>query len=189
MATEVIMPQMGFDMEKGTVVRWLKAEGDNVDRGEPIVEVETDKATVEVEAFASGLLRRIVVTEGVTVPVGEIIGVIGEAGEEIPAMEAPATESAPASTPAPAEAAPPAPLPPAAGKAPRINASPLAKRIAEEKGVDLATVTGSGPKGRITKEDVLAAAEPRPRPRNPLLLSAPGRLSSSPGCGRPSPGA
>ena len=89
MATDVIMPQMGFDMEEGTVVRWLKAEGDNVDRGEPIVEVETDKATVEVESFASGLLRRIVVTEGITVPVGQVIGIIASADEDLPTVETP----------------------------------------------------------------------------------------------------
>ena len=89
MATDVIMPQMGFDMEEGTVVRWLKAEGDNVDRGEPIVEIETDKATVEVESFASGLLRRIVVTEGITVPVGQIIGIIASADEDLSTIEIP----------------------------------------------------------------------------------------------------
>ena len=176
MATDVIMPQMGFDMEEGTVVRWLKAEGDNVDRGEPIVEVETDKATVEVESFASGLLRRIVVTEGITVPVGQIIGIIASADEDLPQIPSPSTgegqgegdSSTPASThetppmPAAVKSEPPAPEPsPAveAVKGDRILVSPLAKRIAEEKGVDLSTVTGTGPKGRITKEDVLAAAE------------------------------
>ena len=175
MATDVIMPQMGFDMEEGTVVRWLKAEGDNVDRGEPIVEVETDKATVEVESFASGLLRRIVVTEGVTVPVGEVIGIIASADEEIPPSpsmgegqgegDSPPPPTAPVASESPA----PGPLPAAEGtKGDRILVSPLAKRIAEEKGVDLSTVTGTGPKGRITKEDVLAAAEaaqaPAPAP-------------------------
>ena len=170
MATDVIMPQMGFDMEEGTVVRWLKAEGDNVDRGEPIVEVETDKATVEVESFASGLLRRIVVTEGVTVPVGEVIGIIASADEEIPSSQIPSPsmgegqgegDSSPTPT-TPVASEPPAPGPPPAAegtKGDRILVSPLAKRIAEEKGVDLSTVTGTGPKGRITKEDVLAAAE------------------------------
>ena len=168
MATDVIMPQMGFDMEEGTVVRWLKAEGDHVDRGEPIVEVETDKATVEVESFASGLLRRIVVTEGITVPVGQVIGIIGTADEELPATAAaapsPPSVEAPAPIPEPT-ADEPAPAPPA--KADRVLVSPLARRIAEEKGVDLTTVAGTGPKGRITKEDVLAAAEaasPAPAP-------------------------
>lgn len=168
MATDVIMPQMGFDMEEGTVVRWLKSEGDHVDRGEPIVEVETDKATVEVESFASGLLRRIVVTEGITVPVGQVIGIIGSADEELPAID-----GSPLSPPPPAvESSIPTPaLPPEesvsipAPKTGRVLVSPLARRIAEEKGVDLAGVTGTGPKGRITKEDVLAAAEaPSPAP-------------------------
>ncbi len=177
MATDVIMPQMGFDMEEGTVVRWLKAEGDNVDRGEPIVEIETDKATVEVESFASGLLRRIVVTEGITVPVGQIIGIIASADEDLPQIPSPSTGEGQGEgdSPTPSTAATPAsviseptPTPPAPSKGDRILVSPLAKRIAEEKGVDLSTVTGTGPKGRITKEDVLAAAEadqaPAPAP-------------------------
>lgn len=160
MATDVIMPQMGFDMEEGTVIRWLKAEGDNVDRGEPIVEVETDKATVEVEAFDSGLLRRIVISEGVTVPVGQVIGIIAAADEDIPSIESPAPEPPVQAGPVVATPTPPTPSPPA--KADRLLVSPLAKRIAEEKGVDLSNVTGTGPKGRITKEDVLAAAEAPP---------------------------
>lgn len=171
MATDVIMPQMGFDMEEGTVVRWLKAEGDHVDRGEPIVEVETDKATVEVESFASGLLRRIVVTEGVTVPVGQIIGIIGAADEEIPSPlrkeyqgESPSQSPTPAEAPTPAPESPPAETFPAP-KSDRVLVSPLARRIAEEKGIDLTKVTGTGPKGRITKEDVLAAeVAPAPTP-------------------------
>ena len=174
MATDVIMPQMGFDMEEGTVVRWLKAEGDHVDRGEPIVEVETDKATVEVESFASGLLRRIVVTEGITVPVGQVIGIIGAADEELPSSEIPSPSmgegqgEGDSSFPSPTavEAAPPAPEPVApTPKSDRLLVSPLARRIAEEKGVDLSTIAGTGPKGRITKEDVLAASEaPTPTP-------------------------
>ena len=171
MATDVIMPQMGFDMEEGTVVRWLKAEGDNVDRGEPIVEIETDKATVEVESFASGLLRRIVVTEGITVPVGQIIGIIASADEDLPTIETPVSTPETPPMPAAVKSEPPAPEPSPAvesAKGDRILVSPLAKRIAEEKGVDLSTVTGTGPKGRITKEDVLAAAEadqsPAPAP-------------------------
>ena len=159
MATDVIMPQMGFDMEEGTVVRWLKAEGDNVDRGEPIVEIETDKATVEVESFASGLLRRIVVTEGITVPVGQIIGIIASADEDLPTIETPAPSPTPAAKPATVTPEPSTPEPAPSAKGGRLLVSPLAKRIAEEKGVDLSTVTGTGPKGRITKEDVLAAAE------------------------------
>ena len=165
MATDVIMPQMGFDMEEGTVIRWLKAEGDQVDRGEPIVEVETDKATVEVESFASGLLRRIVVTEGVTVPVGQVIGIIASADEDIPAVDTPAPSPTAVAEPAAVRPEPSTPAPPPAeGRAGRPLVSPLAKRIAEEKGVDLSTVSGTGPKGRITKEDVLAAAQDAPGP-------------------------
>ena len=176
MATDVIMPQMGFDMEEGTVVRWLKAEGDQVNRGEPIVEVETDKATVEVESFASGLLRRIVVTEGITVPVGQVIGIIGTADEEISSSEAPSPVEGEGqdegdSSPQISDAAAPTSGPPAVESSPapavradRVLVSPLARRIAEEKGVDLSTVAGTGPKGRITKEDVLSAAEAIPAP-------------------------
>ncbi|MEE9199449.1 MAG: dihydrolipoamide acetyltransferase family protein [Dehalococcoidia bacterium] len=160
MATEVIMPQMGFDMVEGTVVRWLKAKGDTVNRGEPIVEVETDKATVEVEAFGSGLLREILVTEGDTVPVGQVIGVIAAADEELPEVKGPVSTPKAKATPEDG-AKPEAPPQPPRGVKPqgpgaRGRVSPLARRIAEEKGIDLRQVTGSGPRGRITKEDVLA---------------------------------
>ena len=172
------MPQMGFDMEEGTVVRWLKAEGEHVDRGEPIVEVETDKATVEVESFASGLLRRIVVTEGITVPVGQVIGIIASADEELPSDHIPSPLTgegqgegdSPSVTTDTATAVSEPPAPEPTPKPDRILVSPLARRIAEEKGVDLSTITGTGPKGRITKEDVLAAAEaptPTPIPTSP----------------------
>ena len=173
MATDVIMPQMGFDMEEGTVVRWLKAQGDHVNRGEPIVEVETDKATVEVESFASGLLRRIVITEGVTVPVGQVIGIIAAADEELPSSEIPSPSmgegqgegdsSSPPSVPAASPAASEAPVA-AAPRGDRLLASPAARRIAKEKGVDLSTIAGTGPRGRITQEDVLAAAQAAPAP-------------------------
>ena len=91
MATDVIMPQMGFDMREGTVVRWLKQEGDEITRGEAIAEIETDKATVELEAFVGGILGRVVVTEGTTVPVGEVIGIITAPGEAVPEKTTPST--------------------------------------------------------------------------------------------------
>ena len=182
MATDVIMPQMGFDMEEGTVVRWLKGEGEEVNRGEPIVEVETDKATVEVEAFASGILRRIVVAEGTKVPVGQMIGIIASADEELPAVETPVPAPPAADKPATVKASPASEV--KAEKSPgeekpgeRLLISPLARRIAEEKGIDLAQVKGTGPKGRITKEDVLAftAKAPAAAPV-PSAPSAPGEL-------------
>ncbi len=166
MPTEVIMPQMGFDMVEGTVIRWLKAEGDEVARGEPIVEIETDKATVEVEAFASGVLRKIAAEEGSTVPVGQIIGIIASVGEDIPEVETPVTVPSTIDKPtvvkAPSEPAgdkeAPAVDAPAEAEAKedRVLASPIARRLAEEKGIDLALVSGTGPRGRITKEDILA---------------------------------
>ena len=102
MATTVVMPQMGFDMQEGTIVRWLKAEGDQVSRGEPIAEIETDKAIVEMEAYASGTLLKTVVGEGETVPVGQTIAVIGAPGEPLPDLGA--APSAPAEAEAPQEA-------------------------------------------------------------------------------------
>ena len=153
------MPQMGYDMEQGTVVRWIKAEGDPVKRGEPIAEIETDKAVVEMESLAAGVLRKIVAEAGATVPVGKMIAIVGEPDEDIAdlvasAASAPAeTSAAPPETPvapAPSAAVPAEPSVPAA----EIKASPVARRLAKEKGIDLAQVTGTGPGGRITREDV-----------------------------------
>ncbi|MBI3953091.1 MAG: 2-oxo acid dehydrogenase subunit E2 [Chloroflexi bacterium] len=161
MATEVIMPQMGFDMKEGKVVRWLKKVGDPVARDEPLAEIETDKAVVELEAFAAGVLRQVIVEEGTTVPVGEVIGVIAGAEEPLPERRA---QGAPAAAAKPGPAAPAA-LPAAstgAAAAERAKASPLARRLAEERGVDLAQVKGTGPGGRITERDVEAQAASLP---------------------------
>ena len=191
------MPQMGYDMQEGTVVRWLKAEGSNVELGEPVAEIETDKAVVEFESYASGVLQRILVTEGSTVPVGEAIAVVGEADAAIveePEPEMPEAElaaevaaaqeehieaiplgaaTAPSTdgvgTPQPEEAVTPAEEPAASS---RIFATPVARQLAYDSGVDLATVEGTGPGGRIVKEDVLkvieagteTAPEPVPEP-------------------------
>ena len=170
MISEVTMPSMGADMTEGTIVKWLKAEGDQIGRGDKLAEVETDKTVVEMEAYAEGLLRKIVVSEGSLVQVGAVIAFIGDADDDIPEVvaAAPAAEAvpeAPAATPAPPAPAPtPAPEPvQQAALAPvavpasqggRIKASPIARKIAEEKGVDIAAITGTGPGGRITKSDV-----------------------------------
>ena len=170
MATLIDMPKLSDTMTVGTLVRWLKNEGDPVTNGDMIAEVETDKATMEVECFDEGILIKRYCGEGDEIAVGDPIAAIGAAGEEAPAV----TSSAPAAAapepvavveapaaPAPAPvAAPAAPAPvaaPAASTGARIKASPLAKKIAAEKGIDLATVQGSGPGGRILKEDVLKA--------------------------------
>ncbi len=191
MATEVIMPQMGFDMQEGTVVRWVKQEGDAVDRGEVVAEIETDKAVVELEAFASGVLRRIVVAEGTRVPVGQVIAVIATPGEELPDLP-PATAPPSPQSPVPSPEPPPSPplqgdvpspppspspspftLPPSPSPSPsRVRASPLARRLAEEMRIDLARLQGTGPGGRITRDDVLAAA-PSPAAPRPSLVPSP----------------
>jgi pyruvate dehydrogenase E2 component (dihydrolipoamide acetyltransferase) len=164
MAKDILMPLLSPSMTEGTLVKWLKKEGDAVKSGEVIAEVETDKATMDLEAFDSGILRKILVQEGSKVPVQSKIGIIGTKDEKIdesaPAAPAPAAAPAEAKAePAPAQEAPKAVAVSAAPTATsgRIKASPLAKKVAAEKGVALATLTGTGPGGRIVKNDVLNA--------------------------------
>jgi len=166
-ATEVRLPRLGQGMESGTIVKWLKAEGDTVEKGEPLYELDTDKVTQEVEAEASGVLLKIAVAEG-EVAVGRTIGFIGAEGEvvEVAAAAPAAAPVAAEAAPAPVEAAP-TPAPVSSTTNGRIKASPLARRIARERGVDLGSVRGTGPDGRIVAEDVEragvgAAAAPAP---------------------------
>jgi pyruvate dehydrogenase E2 component (dihydrolipoamide acetyltransferase) len=171
MATEVKLPRLGQGMEAGTIVKWLKSEGEQVEKGEPLYELDTDKVTQEVEAEASGVLLKIAISEG-EVEVGKTIAFIGEQGEEV---EAPAEERTDgdaarqvreARERAQAEPEPEEPRIRLAEPAPsdgRVKASPLARRIARERGIDLAAVTGTGPEGRVVAEDVeRAAAAPAP---------------------------
>ena len=171
------MPQMGYDMHEGTVVRWLKAEGDEVQVGEPIAEIETDKAVVEFESTAAGVLSKVLVQEGSSVPVGDPIGIIGAAGEEVAAeddADEPAAEAASVpvaeTAPPPAEPIEPAPAPEPPQAEPQVldtgefRASPVARRIAQERGIDLSQVPGTGPGGRITREDVLSFEPPPAAP-------------------------
>ena len=197
MTTELTMPQMGYDMQEGTVVRWLKAEGSNVELGEPVAEIETDKAVVEFESYAAGVLQTILVEEGTTVPVGQPIAVVGEEAEAPPPAPEPEA-SIPEPEPEPessereevhaaiplgaaamspsavdgvadvADVSPDEPAPPDR----RIFATPIARQMAAEAGIDLADVHGSGPGGRIVKEDIVSLiqaqaerpAEPEPEP-------------------------
>jgi pyruvate dehydrogenase E2 component (dihydrolipoamide acetyltransferase) len=167
-ASEVKLPRLGQGMESGTIVKWLKSEGDQVEKGEPLYELDTDKVTQEVEADFSGVLLKIAVTEG-EVPVGRTIAVIGEQGEDVAISEEP--------EPAPEEKKEEAPVAPQGDGRPaevehaaaggRIKASPLARRIARERGIDLASLRGTGPEGRIVAEDVeraqaAPAAAPEP---------------------------
>jgi len=190
MATEVKLPRLGQGMESGTVVRWLKQEGEQVEKGEPLYELDTEKVTQEVEAEASGVLLKIAVQEG-EVPVGQTIAVIGEQGEDVPIEEAPEEPEAPeapeeegsrapardeerergkeafAEQPAMSEQVTEVREPEPSRTDGRIKASPLARRIARENGLDLAELRGTGPEGRIVAEDVeraLAAPAPAAAP-------------------------
>ena len=156
MATEVKLPRLGQGMESGTIVRWLKSEGDAVKKREPLYELDTDKVTQEVEAEADGVLLKIVVAEG-EVEVGTTVAVIGKEGEEFTLEPVTAPAPAPAATPVAAAAPVVAAEPEVAAAAHadgRVKASPLARRIARERGIDLANVTGTGPDGRVIAEDV-----------------------------------
>ena len=155
MATTIVMPKMGYDMREGTVVRWYKQEGDAIARGDVIADIETDKATVEFEAYTGGVLHRLVAQEGVPVPVGEAIAVIGEPGEEIAAVPSESVESVMEAETATVPVAVPAAAPAPARAAGEVRASPIARRLARERGIDLAQVIGTGPGGRIVEQDIL----------------------------------
>lgn len=168
MTIEVTMPQMGADMVEGTLVRWLKGVGDRVERGETIAEIETDKATVELEAFQSGTILELVAREGDVVPVGDVIAVLGEPGEVPPEVERrpvppPAKREIEPEVRAAAKRIEPekAPSGAAVGDDGRIRISPVARKIAREGGIDIRSLKGSGPDGRILRRDVEAALAER----------------------------
>jgi pyruvate dehydrogenase E2 component (dihydrolipoamide acetyltransferase) len=170
MAETINMPKLGFDMAEGLLVRWVKQVGENISKGDVLAEIETDKATVEVESSASGVVLQHIVDQGTIVPVNAPIAVVGAEGEKVdiktedsgpktvaapPASGTPQTTPAPVSTPqasAPAETA-------VSGQPPAgpVKASPLAKKIARDNNVNLAAIQGSGPNGRIVRKDVEAA--------------------------------
>jgi pyruvate dehydrogenase E2 component (dihydrolipoamide acetyltransferase) len=207
---DVVMPRLSDSMEEGTILKWLKSDGDEVARGEELVEIETDKATMTYEADTAGTLA-IVAQEGDTLPIGEVIARIGAAAEA-PASDGAAAEAeapqqaeasgngSPAETPAPpapaataeppaaAPAPEPAPAAPAAeGNGGRPKASPVARRIAREQGIDLTTLRGTGPGGRIVKADVEAAASgvapaaaPAPAPAEVPAPAAPAEPAPAP---------
>lgn len=190
---DITMPKMGFDMQEGTIVRWLKKVGDEVNRGEPIAEIETDKVTIEIEAFAAGTIAEIVVHEGQTAPVNAVIArLAGEDGAATPAAPA-QTESAAPVAPAATPSAAAAPSIEAAAPVndADIKASPLARRLARDNGIDLRRVRGTGPSGRVVKEDIeayLAAggatqAPPAPAP----VKAAPAPAAPAPATPTPAP--
>lgn len=165
MAEIVTMPKLGFDMAEGTLVRWVISEGESVKKGAVLAEIETDKATVEVEANTSGTLLRHLVEQGSVVPVNTPIAIIGQPGEEIPRFDSqegsasqPVTESEEAPPPAASTTQPLLEID--TGTLPAgVRATPLARRLAQESGIDIRNIPGSGPSGRIRKEDVEAYIE------------------------------
>jgi len=189
------MPQMGYDMQEGTLVRWLKREGAEVKVGDAIAEIETDKAVVEFEASEAGVLNKLLVAEGTSVPVGKPIAIIGAPGEKVTApaaapAPAPAAngKGAPASSPKrPPEAVEarqepvtaPAPADDHAAAPGEVRASPVARKLADEMGIDLSKIKGTGPGGRITRDDVMAAdkskaakTETKAEPQKPAEATA-----------------
>ena len=159
MAETINMPKLGFDMAEGLLVRWVKQVGENINKGDVLAEIETDKATVEVESSASGVVLQLIVDQGTMVPVNAPIAVVGAAGEVIsnqspvisekkvdekPALQTPPTPAATIQAVSPAESGP-------------VKASPLAKKIARENNINLSSIQGTGPNGRISRKDVEAA--------------------------------
>ncbi|MCL8385187.1 pyruvate dehydrogenase complex dihydrolipoamide acetyltransferase [Xanthobacter aminoxidans] len=195
MPIEILMPALSPTMEKGNLAKWLKKEGDTVKSGDVLAEIETDKATMEVESIDEGVLAKILVPEGSQdVPVNQLIAILAGEGEDVAtaaagkgaAAPAPAPAATPAASPAPAAA--PAPAPAAAASAPasngqggRVFASPLARRIAKDKGIDLGSLSGSGPHGRIVARD-LEAAQPGAKP-----AAAPAPAAAAPAAAAPAP--
>ncbi|MFN8623832.1 MAG: dihydrolipoamide acetyltransferase family protein [Chloroflexota bacterium] len=185
MATPILMPRPGQMTEECTVQLWLKAEGDVIHKGDVLFEIETDKSTMEIEAFEEGTLLRIVAGEGTTVPVNAVVAWVGQPGEQIPDLPAAPTPEpvAPPAPVAPVASAAPAPIPqaaptpvsqpaPVASGAPaggRLIISPRASRVAAELGIDPRSVTGTGPGGRIVERDIQAAAA---RPATPSVAPA-----------------
>ena len=179
MAKVVVMPKLGLTMTEGTVSKWLKKVGDAVNEGEPLFEVETDKLTNTIEASASGVLRHLFVEEGVTVPVLDKVAIIAAADEDIAALMGGAAAPAPAAAAAPAPAAAPAAAPAEKKAGGRVIATPAAKKLAKEKGIDLALVTGTGPNGRITEDDVKNYTPAPAAPAAPAAEEAP-KVKASP---------
>jgi pyruvate dehydrogenase E2 component (dihydrolipoamide acetyltransferase) len=167
MAETISMPKLGFDMAEGTLVRWVKQVGDNINKGDVLAEIETDKATVEVESSASGVVLQHIVEQGTVVPVNAPIAVVGAAGEKVdaPVAEKKAevkTEVKAEEKPAPPSQVTSAPASSTSDSSSMIKASPLAKKIAKDKNINLADVQGSGPHGRIVKKDVESALSGQP---------------------------
>ena len=162
MAETISMPKLGFDMAEGLLVRWVKQVGETINKGDILAEIETDKATVEVESSASGVVLQLIVDQGTMVPVNAPIAIIGAAGEKVDApAAAPSKVESQTSEEKPAPQTQPTAAPVAQASAPAesgpVKASPLARKVAKDSGINLASIQGTGPGGRVTRKDVEAA--------------------------------
>ncbi len=180
MAADVVMPRLSDSMEEGTVLTWMKSVGEEVALGDELVEIETDKANMVYESDVAGTLIEILAEEGATLPIGDVIARVGDAGDAPAGGAGDGTAVAESRVPPEAEpAATPTPAPPsprseeAAAPGERIKASPLARRMAGERGIDLSTLSGSGPGGRIVKADVEEGVGAPPAPPAPAAGMAP----------------
>ena len=176
MASRVVMPKLTYTMEEGVLVAWKKHEGDPVQAGDALAEIETDKAIMDLEAFASGILRKILVQDGATVMSGTLIGVIGGVDEDITSALTDQITAGPSVGGGTKTSAPPpagqAPASPASPQGTRFIVSPRAKSLAADRGIDLSTITGTGPGGRIVEEDVVKA-QALPTPMLPVGTDEP----------------
>jgi pyruvate dehydrogenase E2 component (dihydrolipoamide acetyltransferase) len=183
MASEVKLPRLGQGMEAGTITKWLKSEGDQVAKGEPLFEIDTDKVTQEVESDYEGVLLKIALPEG-EAPVGQTIAWIGKQGEEVAQVEEAPPPPAEPKVEAPQEVSDTSKVSDTSasnGTDTRIKASPLARRIARERGIDLAALRGTGPEGRIVAEDVERGAVEAPKAAPPSRVAVPsGEVESVP---------
>ena len=182
MITEVTMPSMGADMTEGTIVKWLKKEDEKIEKGDKIAEIETDKTVVEMEAYGDGYLRKIIIPEGEKVPVGTVIAFMGALDDEIPEIkdESPSNSETLSESTSKSSSLQDSSLnsnPKISNSTGRVKASPIAKKLAEELGVDLSSISGSGPGGRITKEDVEAAGSGSGSGNNEVESSVQGNLT------------
>ncbi|MFC1677777.1 dihydrolipoamide acetyltransferase family protein [Planctomycetota bacterium] len=172
MATEVKLPQLGQTMEEGTIVNCLVKADDQVKKGDVIFEVETDKATLELESPADGFVKHILAENGQTLLVGEVVMILGEKDEQVAApasgSTAPAAAVTPTETPAAAEAAKPEAVKPAAKPGGKVKASPRAKKLARDMGVDITAIAGTGPGGRVTEDDVKNTSSAKPADAAPV---------------------
>src|SRR5437763_4872905 len=186
--SEISMPRLSDTMEEGTIARWLKSPGDEIKKGDILAEIETDKATMDLEAYEAGTLQQILVQEGETVPIGQAVALIGTGAvaQGVEARQAPAQQPAPAAAKTGADGAgavpaesPPreerstqSPLTAESGERGAVKASPLARRMAEEHSIDLSQVQGTGPGGRIVRDDIEDVLEQRGAPAAPASQPA-----------------